>query len=290
MEELYKPLFQQSKMPKGGYIPESFARATVSEVLHFTSINWARLAAEKWQIRDAPSEIIHYNEREENLTYQSMVLSSLEAGIQRMQDELRVLEEEEDRAMKTVEEVQRLANADVGAHWNKKNYETLKKLKVQLQFELEDLVYSKSRTVALCADPEDLDLWATWSTKVDSLEESTNSLKQRIKELEGLNQEVNQGTLDALETLKVIKEKVKDSNAEIAKKRKIIQQLSTPSCRPITLNPNRIMVQVDMDKDVHPSQSTDHQLDNYMKPCALCSKGFPHKDVILASCGCNYHP
>ena len=202
-----------------------------------------------------------------------------------MQDELRVLEEKEDRAMKTIEELQRSANADAGAHCNKKNSETLKKLKVQLQFELEDLVYSKSRTVALCADPEDLDLWATWSTKVDALEVSTNSLKQQIKELEGLGQEVNQDTVDALETLKDIKEKVKNSNAEIAKKRKIIQQLRTPSCRPITLNPSRVMVH--MDKDDHPPQSTDHQLDGYMKPCALCSKGFPHKDVILAPCGCN---
>ena len=41
MEELYKPLFQQLELPKEGYIPESFARAVVSEALHFTSINWA---------------------------------------------------------------------------------------------------------------------------------------------------------------------------------------------------------------------------------------------------------
>ena len=169
-----------------------------------------------------------------------------------MHDGLRVLEEEEDRAMKNVEVVQRSADAHAVAYWNKKNYETLKKLKVKLQFELEDLEYSKSRTVALCADLEDLDMWATWSTKVDSLEESTKSLKHQIQDLEGLSREDNQDTLNALEILRVIKEKVKDANAEIAKKRKIIQQLCTPSCHPITLNPNRIMVQVDMDKDIDP--------------------------------------
>ena len=82
MEELYKPFFQQPEMPNGGYyVPESFARAAISEVLHFTSIKWARLVVEKWRIRDAPSDIIHYNEGEVNLTYQSVVLSSLEAGI-----------------------------------------------------------------------------------------------------------------------------------------------------------------------------------------------------------------
>ena len=58
----------------------------MSKALHFTSINWARLAAEKWQIRDAPNEVIQYKEGEENLTYQSVVLTSLEAGIQRMHD------------------------------------------------------------------------------------------------------------------------------------------------------------------------------------------------------------
>ena len=96
----------------------------------------------------------------------------------------------------------------------------MKKLKVKLQFKLEDLEYSKSRTVALCARPEKLDLWATWSVKVDSLEESTKSLKQQIQDLEGLCREDNQDTLDALENLRVIKEKVKDANAEIAKKKK----------------------------------------------------------------------
>ena len=53
-------------MPKEGYVPESFARAVVSEALHFTSINWERLDAKKWQIRDARSTVIQYKEGEEN--------------------------------------------------------------------------------------------------------------------------------------------------------------------------------------------------------------------------------
>ena len=111
MEELYKPLFQRPNLPKEGYVPESFARAAVSEMLHFTSINWAWLAVEKWRIRDAPNQVIQYKEGDENLTYKSVVLTSLEARIQRMHDGLRVLEEEEDRAMKNVEVVRRSTNA-----------------------------------------------------------------------------------------------------------------------------------------------------------------------------------
>ena len=207
-----------------------------------------------------------------------------------MHDGLRVLEEEEDRAMKNVEVVRRSTDAQAGADWNNKNNKNLKKLKVKLQFELEDLEYSKSRTVDLCASLEKLDLWATWSVKVDSLEESTKSLKQQIQDLEGLCREDNQDTLDALENLKVIKEKVKDANTEIAKKRKILHELRTPSCRPISMNPSSFLLQNDMDNDMDPQKSTDLILVGYIKPCALCTKGFPNKDVILAPCGCNYHP
>ena len=49
-----------------------------------------------------------------------------------MHDGLRVLEEEEERAMKNVEVVQRSTDAHAGADWNKKNNENLKKLKVKL--------------------------------------------------------------------------------------------------------------------------------------------------------------
>ena len=36
-------------MPKDGYVCGSLMRAVVSEVLHFTSINWAKLGEEKWR-------------------------------------------------------------------------------------------------------------------------------------------------------------------------------------------------------------------------------------------------
>ena len=52
---------------------------------------------------------------------------------------------------------QKLADELPGSEWIK-NEKVLKKLKVILQFELKNLEYSKSRTVTLCARPNDLDL------------------------------------------------------------------------------------------------------------------------------------
>ena len=134
MEELYKPMLQQSKMPREGYLLESFARAAISEVLHFTSINYAWLATKKWRIRDAPSEVIPYKEGGEELTYQSVVFTSMELGIERMLDGLKLFEEEEDKAQKNVEVAQKSANELPGSEWIK-NEKVLKKLKVKLQFE-----------------------------------------------------------------------------------------------------------------------------------------------------------
>ena len=44
---MYPPLFEVSTMPKDGYVYESLTCAVDSEVLYFTSINWARLGEEK---------------------------------------------------------------------------------------------------------------------------------------------------------------------------------------------------------------------------------------------------
>ena len=81
LEELYKPMFQQPDLPKEGYIPESFARAAVFEALHYTSINWVRLATGKWRTRQEPTEVIVYNEGDQEVIYNSMILSTLKSGI-----------------------------------------------------------------------------------------------------------------------------------------------------------------------------------------------------------------
>ena len=85
-------------MPKEGYILESFARLAVSEALHYKNINWARLAAENWRTREAPTEIIVYKEGGQEVTYNYVISSTLKSGIEQLQDELKNLEEEYKKA------------------------------------------------------------------------------------------------------------------------------------------------------------------------------------------------
>ena len=150
---------------------------------------------------------------------------------------------------------------------------------------------SQSRASALSADPDNHDLLAIWTKKVETRNEIIKRLQEHINNIKGLSKEENQETLDALEMVKILTEKIKGMKTEIAKKVKILKQLQTPSCRPITLNPSSIFSQVDVDNVVPPQQGLeDLPLIGYIKPYTLCTKAFSNKDVILAPCGCNYHP
>ena len=175
--------------------------------------------------------------------------------------------------------------------WNKRNQESLKKLQLKLIYECEDLERSQSRANALSDDPDNQDLLAIWTRKVEIQNEIIKRLQEQIDDIKGLSREENQETLDILEMVNILIEKIKGKKTEIARKVKIVRQLQTPSCRPITLNPSSIFSQVDADDVVPPQQRLeDLPLVGYIKPCALCTKAFPNKDVILAPCGCNYHP
>ena len=47
IKELYPAFSQMNDMPD--FIPQSFAQAVVSKVLHHDIIDWAKLALEKWR-------------------------------------------------------------------------------------------------------------------------------------------------------------------------------------------------------------------------------------------------
>ena len=131
---------------------------------------------------------------------------------------------------------------------------------------------------------------AIWTRKVETQREIIKRLQEKIDDIKGLSREENQETIDNLEMVNILTEKIEGKKSEIARKEKILRNLETPSCRPITLHPSSVFSKVDVD-DVVPAQQgmEDLPLVGYIKPCALCTKAFPNKDVILAPCGCNYH-
>ena len=96
MEELWRPIFQCS-LPNKGYMPESFARAVVSEVLHSTTIDWAKLASAKWRAKPLPTKIYYYIEGGQELIYKKIFLERLNVRADAIDEQLGHLEEERER-------------------------------------------------------------------------------------------------------------------------------------------------------------------------------------------------
>ena len=115
-------------------------------------------------------------------------------------------------------------------------------------------------------------------------------MKWDIQEFDGISYKDNKVLLKALEGLRSINVQIKDAKEKFARKRKTMDQLRTPSHRLITLNPSSIIEKANLEApNVEGEGSGAIWVSNNIMLCALCSKVFPMKDVIMASCSCNYH-
>ena len=92
MEELWEEIFQ-CKLPKSGFMPESFIRAVIYEVLYSTNIDWAKLACTKWKAKSRPAKIYRYTEGGEQLTYRKVILHRLESNVEDVGEEIVEVEE-----------------------------------------------------------------------------------------------------------------------------------------------------------------------------------------------------
>ena len=105
MEELYKPFFQVTCMPKDGYVCESFTRALVSKVLTFSNMNWALFAKEKWHGKVENGDIVLYREAGEELTYKKMVLDKLNSDVSVLDFDIDQMEHKYKISSKRVEDI-----------------------------------------------------------------------------------------------------------------------------------------------------------------------------------------
>ena len=95
-------------------MPESFARAVVFEVLHSTTIDWAKLASAKWRAKPLPAKIYYYTEGGQGLIYKKIFLERLNVRADAIDEQLGHLEEERERlriqlqfAQRSLEEVEK---------------------------------------------------------------------------------------------------------------------------------------------------------------------------------------
>ena len=141
-----------------------------------------------------------------------------------------------------------------------------------------DLKHSRKMVTFTSTDPDCIDESEEWSKRVTVNEENLESLTTQIRDLDEINRRENAEVLNALATVKDLKARVADAKGKLGEIRNLIDVHSRTAKRPQTISPSSIV------------GSHEELDDGCLRPCALCGLGFPHQDVVMASCGCHYHP
>ena len=152
MEELWGPVFQCS-LPNKGYMPESFARAVVSEVLHSTTIDWAKLAFAKWRAKPLSSKIYYYTEGGQELTYKKIFLERLTATADGIEEQLGHLEEERERLWNQLKNSQSSPEEAEKAEKQKEVESQVKNLNSQLRSAKFSLKTNRKMASFMATDP-----------------------------------------------------------------------------------------------------------------------------------------
>ena len=278
MEELWEPIFQ-CKQPGSGYMPESFTRAVVSEVLYSTNIDWAKLACAKWRAKSKPTKIYKYSEGGEQLTYKMVIVQRLTCEAEEIAKEIAIFEEKREQWSKILQDTRQQPEVLLKAKRAKEIETNLKKLKKKLQRTKVDLRHSRKMVTFTSTDLDCIDESEKWSQRVTNNEENLESLTTQIRDLNEINRRENAEVLNALATIKDVKVRVADAKARLEQIRNLIDMDSRTTKRPQTISPSSIV-----------GSHRDELDDGCLRPCALCGRGFPHRDVVMASCGCHYHP
>ena len=278
MEELWEAVFQ-CKLPESGFMPESFTRAVVSKVIYSTNIDWAKLACAKWRAKSRPAKLYRYSEGGEHLTYTKVILGKLGFDADDVGEEILELDQKRERLEITVQETRQLPEVVMKADRCKEIYTELKKLKKKLHRLKVDLKHIKKMAAFSATNPDCSEESEEWRQRVTKNEECLDTLIIQIQKLDEINQRENSEVLNAMGAIKDVRRRFVDAKDRLGLIQYQIEVHSRTSRRPQSITPNPIIADLQEDDE-----------DGCLKPCSLCGRGFSRRDLIMASCGCHYHP
>ena len=257
---------------------ESFTRAVISEVIYSTNIDWAKLACAKWRAKSRPAKLYRYSEGGKHLTYAKVILGKLGSDADDVGEEILELEEKRERLEIIVQETRELPEVVMKAERCKEINSDLKKLKKKLHQLKVDLKHSKKMAAFSATDPDCSEESEEWKQRVSKNEESLDTLITQIQELDEINRRENSKILNAMAAVKDVRKRLSDAKGRLGLIHYQIEVHSRTSRRPRSITPSPILADL---------QEEDE--DGCLKPCSLCGRGFPSRDLVMASCGCHYH-
>ena len=155
----------------------------------------------------------------------------------------------------------------------------LKKVRKKLHRTKVDLKHSKKMVAFSATDLDCNEESEKWRQRVSKNKECLDSLIIQIQELDEINCRENFEVLNALAAVKNVKKRVAHAKGRLGLIQNQIEVHSRTLRRPQSITPSSIIADLQEDDE-----------DGCLKPCSLSGRGFPNRDVVIASCGCYYHP
>ena len=291
VEELFRAVFQTQSLPEGDYIPESFARAVVSEVCHLHPMNWARYAADRWNGKKnkKKSEYVHlpivrFQEEKTRNLFRGTVIESLDS-------EIKAMGEEHDRSAAAhhagVKKVESLLSAQPTPLLD---YER-EKLQLEVKFlypllqKSEQLLDRIQKMKPLYMRSGNDTFICQYKSEVERELGEVEALRKRIRFLEDQLNVTDDAVKSALEEekrLSTLKMEQWSKLQDLKGQRGKFEERST---LPLFRYPSRFIEEPDQ-----ATAATSKLPSISVLPCSLCRLGFPNLDIIIAPCLCTYHP
>ena len=287
VQELYPAIWQCQSIPEGNFIPESFARALISEVCHLHPMNWAAYAADRWRgkkVEEAHGPVITYSCKCPFKPFLDVVVERLDREIEAARieyEQFSVAHNEEFRCK--VENRSSVQNALSEADKDKYQfeihclYELLDKSK-QLLEKIQGMkhLYFRSGDEVLIAKfkaevKRESDEVIGYSSRIRILEDQLNVTERALTV--AMDEELRLNRLKSQHLSKF--------QELMAVKQKLLDRSNFPLFRA----PGAAIEVLDFDPD-HKSYVQNISIST----CALCKIGFPNLDIVIAPCLCTYHP
>ena len=132
----------------------------------------------------------------------------------------------------------------------------------------------------MATDPSCIEECEEWTRCVAKNEGDIAALRKQIGELKEILLVGNSELIRAKTTLKDINKSILHTKGRAATVRDLMEVYGKWTRRLQSITPSYIVGEV-----ANPNDSEE-----FVYKCALCNTGFPSRNVVMASCGCYYHP
>ena len=197
-----------------------------------------------------------------------------------IEEQLGHLEEERERLRNQLKN-SRSSPEDAEKAGKQKEVESqVKNLNTQLRSAKFSLKTNRKMASFMATDPSCTQECGEWNQCVARDVEHIVALRKQINDLKEITLHSNSDLISTKAALRSVKIRILDAKGRAAAVRDLSEVYGKRTRQPQSISPSYIVGDM-----TDPNDSEE-----FVQKCALCNTDFPIRDVVMASCGCYYHP